>query len=91
MQLSKEIEAARGGVVTECGLYEDDLVQASRELLRYLEEFPGQDVIEESELVDWYYNVVCVVGCYDMRARFLGVCADYYPGVILEINGGARG
>lgn len=61
---------------------EDQLEQAARELIRYLWEFPHQDVFETEEIAEWYCNVVLPLKNLSLGQSYLEVCNKYYPEVL---------
>jgi hypothetical protein len=81
-----------GGVVEKreeerLRIIEEDLVQASKELVRYLEEFPEQDLISKDELGEWMREVLLPLGDLGLLRNMCSVCERLYPGVIEKALG----
>lgn len=86
MRVSKEKGSAHNRLVKKPSLSRLELLQASKELIRFLEEFPEQTVLKESEIVNWYIEVLSQEGFKEVREIFLKTCISRYPNLISSIK-----
>lgn len=63
-----------------------ELTQATKELLRYLEEFPQQSEFGVEEIAEWYINVVLPLEDKKLNEMMYKLCEKYYPAVLIEVR-----